>query len=275
MPKFLAILAITFAVLTMEAVPAQKKAPNNEQERQTNQLPTTINETNNCIPAQQKDDTADSAPGWHKFVTWPGSWETWALIVTFAVITWQACLMRSHAKHLRSLAEHIALSERAQVLLHTKKTLLPVLIPIDAPPTQPGEHIFAHCLISLKNFGRTPAHVCACEFEMQIGQSEKSPPSVGFYEKTFRSSIYTIAPNEHWPIQATLLPDGFVNSATLKEIDEGTRFLWLCGVVRYRDVFREKGKIPETRVCMLYETRTNQPKPYWRVEGPSEYNRTT
>jgi hypothetical protein len=259
----------------MEALPAQKKALTNEQEVRSNQFPPIINETNNCVPSQLKNETSDSVRGWQKFVTWPGSWETWALIVTFGVITWQACLMRSHANHLRNLAEHIALSERAQVLLHAKKTQSPVLIPSDAPPVQSGEHIFAHCMVSLKNFGRTPAHVCVCEFEMQLGESEKSPPSVRFYEKTFKSSIYTIAPNEHWLIQATLLPDLFVNSVTEKEIIKGTRFLWLCGVVRYRDVFREKGKMPETRVCMLYETMTNQPKPYWRVEGPCEFNRTT
>jgi hypothetical protein len=258
----------------MELMATQKKTSAQDSAGEPKQLLPTINETNNCAPAQQKEHSAEEMQWWNKFVTWPEGITAWALIFTLFAIAWQACLMQIHAKHLRSLAEHIAMSERAQVFLYTKKTQLPVLIPIDGPPAQPGEHIFAHCVISLKNFGRTPAYVSVCEFEMQLGNSEKSPPSLGFYEKQFKPSIYTIAPKEHWVFQATLQPDVFINSATLKEINAGTRFLWLCGVVRYNDVFGGKKRRPETRVCLLYETRTSQPKSYWRVDGPEGYNRT-
>jgi len=76
------VFVVVVAVSAVELVAAQKKTATNEKTGQSNQLPTTINETNNCAPAQQKEDAADSVPEWHKFVTWPGSWETWALIVT-------------------------------------------------------------------------------------------------------------------------------------------------------------------------------------------------
>jgi len=101
----LSVLVVIVSVGAVELVSAQKKTSTQEKTRESNPLPTTINETNNCVPTQQKEGSANGVQGWHKFVTWPESWTAWAIIVTLGVISWQACLMRIHAKHFAILAD--------------------------------------------------------------------------------------------------------------------------------------------------------------------------
>lgn len=45
------------------------------------------------------------------------------------------------------------------------------------------------------------------------------------------------------------------------------KYLWLCGVIRFKDIFQ---RVWITRFCHLFE-RT-QTKEFWRVAGPPEYN---
>lgn len=76
---------------------------------------------------------------------------------------------------------------------------------------------------------------------------------------------------------AELAPLGFIGQEDREKIITADKFLWLCGFIRYQDTF-EHGKIVveyETRFCFIYETRTSAPKPFWRLAGPGEYNRTT
>ena len=168
--------------------------------------------------------------------------------------------------------DHMVASERAWILIHTEGTQLPTLIPIDGPSSTPGEHPFAQCMVSLKNFGRTPAHVSVGEFEMKLGDSNTTPPSSSIYETVAEPRRYTIGPKEQWPIQALLKPQIFINLDNMKELKKRGKFLWMCGVIRYSDVFEGRTTTHETRVCLLYDPNS---KPIWVVSGPPQYNLTT
>jgi hypothetical protein len=170
MLKWLAMFAfaVILTVSAMELMAAQQKAPSSNQQGQGNQFPTSTNETNNCVSAQQKEGSADSVEGWHKFVTWPGSWETWALIVTFGVIAWQAILMRTHGKHLHSLAkatfEQAEISRKALVAQFRPKIVVRT-IQFDLPSVEEVDeqtNLTWKIEISIVNAGETIAHVTYC-----------------------------------------------------------------------------------------------------------------
>ncbi len=171
MLKALLVLVVILTVSAVELMAAQKNAPAKEQQGQSEQLSTTTNETNNCVPAQQKENSADSVQGWHKFVTWPGSWETWALIVTFGVIAWQAFLMRIHGKHMHSLAkatfEQAKISRKALVAQFRPKI---VVRRIELHPSSVVEFDSLvdgkwEIRIDLVNKGGTVAHIDICTVE--------------------------------------------------------------------------------------------------------------
>jgi hypothetical protein len=260
MLKRLAILAVVVTVLAAELVSAQQNAPPKEQQRQSNQLSTTINETNNCVPTQQKKDSADSVQWWHKFITWPESWETWALIVTFGVIAWQACLMRVHAKHLRSLTEHVVASERAWVIAE-----LPPLV------KSASETAIFRIAIRTKNRGRTPAFILetACA-TIVLPKSDSLPKSLPDYPDV----------TKYDGLGVPLAPEGgfggelvgvFTDEAGVLK---GDFVLWVLGYVKYRDVFMTK--IRETHYCFQWEPFAGGYKDaQFVVGGPPGHNRAT
>lgn len=160
---------VIVAVSAMELMPAQQKAPAKEDHGQSNQpFSTTINEANNCVPPQQKESSADSVQGWHKFVTWPESWTAWAIIVTLGALTWQACLMRVHGKHMHSLAkatfEQAEISRKALVAQFRPKIVVRT-IQFDLPPVEEVDQQTNSTWkieILIVNAGETIARVTYC-----------------------------------------------------------------------------------------------------------------
>ncbi|MGA3373406.1 MAG: hypothetical protein ABSC48_16750 [Terracidiphilus sp.] len=298
MPRLLAIISILFILATVGVLCAQSTPENgiakqsiaSQGKQQTNakyedqysaKVPSVVvqveSPTNDSHSAEDQENIQ-----LQRKITRFSKWLMIATVVLaivgvlqFVLLIRQEDILREARDIIRAQDEHMIASERAWVLLHTKKTQLPTLIPIDGPPPVPGEHPFAQCMVSLKNFGITPAHISVCEFEIQLGNSNTVPPSVSIYETVVGSRKYSIGPNESWPIQALLKSQLFVNSANLTGIKQWREFLWMCGVIRYSDVFREKIASHETRVCLLYDPKPDTDKPFWVIAGPPEYNSAT
>jgi hypothetical protein len=59
-----------------------------------------------------------------------------------------------------------------------------------------------------------------------------------------------------------------------ESVTKGLRFLWLCGIVKYLDVF-ERGldSEHETRVCYVWERRMKTP--FWSMRGDAHCNKFT
>jgi hypothetical protein len=262
MLKGMAILAfvVVFAISAVKLVPAQQKTPTNEQERQGDQLSTTVNETNNCVSAQQKEDSADGVQWWHKFVTWPESWTAWAIIVTLGAFIWQACLMRGHAKHLRSLAEHIVASERAWII-----AVLP------APIRSTSKAATFKIATRAENRGRTPAFVtetaCAAIVLPKSDSLPKTPPDYPDVTKYDGLGV-PLAPEGGFGGE---LVGVFTDEAGVLK---GDFVLWVLGYAKYRDVFLKE--IRETRYCFQWEPFADgYEHSQFVVGGPEGYNRAT
>lgn len=204
----------------------------------------------------------------------------WPLV---AVAIWGVLVARGTLKILVRQTAHLQESVGA-VIAENRPWLLipsgqagnkiqdPFLVPVEE---NMGERM-AHCIFFTKNFGKTPGRIFASKAEMQIGDSPMEPPDPGVYEmKDAAHSLITFPPGEEVASEALLAPLAFIKEVDRDKILKHGKFLWLCGFLKYRDTFeREKAPEHETRFCYLYETRFNSP-PFWRLAGPSVYNRAT
>lgn len=202
----------------------------------------------------------------------------WLTAITFLIAV--ASVIQASAARISVKA--VMLSERAWMLPDGEKIGLPTLIPSDSP-TNPRKFPVT-CSIALRNCGNTPATAIDWEFELRIGPSQETPPSLEIYEKKSpedRKTPFPIGPG--WPghAQAVLKPQEYISTAEKAEIDAGTKHVWLCGIARYRDVFERRkflqnsGNLHETKVCLRYMARSDGSSGRWILGGPSGYNKAT
>jgi hypothetical protein len=121
--------------------------------------------------------------------------------------------------------------------------------------------------IILRNFGKTPAKITALKTELQIGDRREIPPNI---------SLYTDVPTIVVP---ELIPQGIEMPITVKgkftEAEyESAKFIWMCGIVRYENIFR-KDPSHLTSFCYLLKDDTSEFGQSWYMAGPAEYNKTT
>jgi hypothetical protein len=151
----------------------------------------------------------------------------------------------------------------------------PYLLPVGHPDIRPNQERIAHCVFFIRNFGKTPAKVTGWRTELLIGDSANEPPNLKFYDiPNDPFGVYFIPPNNA-VAQEARLPSGFAEWKEFQDVEDGRRYAWLVGVIRYLDVISDIEKEHETRFCYLWETRLNSPKPFWRQAGRPEYNRAT
>jgi hypothetical protein len=232
--------------------------------------------TTNCeCPAK-----AETPSVWRKAVA-PESWPNWLLVGVGIVGTWFALrslkVGEKAAKAAELNAQAVIDAERAWLLIPQDKIQAPYITPWDQESVQPLR--LTHCIFWIRNGGKTPALVLMEKYEMQIGDSRATPPSpdrvYGVTSKMFNP--YLITPEETSPRESGLMT-GLISPSELRLIKKDkTSFLWLCGFIRYGDVFNatKEGAEHETRFCYLWETHMNTPEPFWHVAGPTEYNKAT
>jgi hypothetical protein len=156
----------------------------------------------------------------------------------------------------------------------------PYLLPLASVPYSQQKR--THCMLTLRNYGKTPAKIIAEKFQLQIGGSAFVVPDVNVFEMAGATQDNFILPQtDSIYAEAELFPDKFITPEQKAEIDSKASFVWLCGFVRFRDTLgveeTTEYKPPEyeTRFCMLWETTTNAPQPFWRPAGKKTYNNAT
>jgi hypothetical protein len=189
------------------------------------------------------------------------------------VLIWQTKLTGISANAAKTSADALIRGQRAWLLIDNVEQ--PVLVPAPAPGDLQQPKLLCSCF-SFKNMGKTPARLVAWKSELQIGGSSDKPDTETGFDigsQVFCSSM--IPQGEVMPEPEEARLSSPITALELKDIIvQKTRFLWLCGVLKYEDVFR-RGVVHETRFCYLYETRLNTNIPLWRIAGPKEYNEAT
>jgi hypothetical protein len=175
--------------------------------------------------------------------------------------------------------DHIITSERAWLLPDGEKIGMPFLRPVEHQGPQKTP---VHCGIALKNCGKTPASAIDWQFELQLGDSAEAPPSFDIYKRKppkDRLTPFPIGQDSHGNVSAVLMPQEHISASEMTDIWDGKKVLWLCGIARYHDVFKQKRWIrrkPEehyTFVCLRYICAPNGANGQWILGGPSGYNK--
>lgn len=154
----------------------------------------------------------------------------------------------------------------------------PWLVPVTEDPSENAK--LTHCIFFIRNYGKTPAKVILQTAGLQVGDSVVYPPDTSVYDldaPTSGHTSYMFPQQESIPFEARLFRGGFITSEDRDAVRSGSKFLWICGAIRYRDSQRSDTDptLHETRFCYLWETRMNTQAPFWRMFGPPEYNRAT
>ena len=224
------------------------------------------------------------AQDWHKWF-WPPEWATWALVIgagvtasigikTLRTIKIQTAAAKDSADAAKKSADALMLGDRAWVLVDrddTKEKLQAPYLPTDEQLMV--EKRWPHCVFFLKNFGKTPAKITALRFELEVSDNPNVPPDSPAYDNPESFNPYILPPDGSTPFEARM------NSVERMEqecasVKEGVRYLWLCGIIKYVDVFeRGPDSAHETRFCYVWEKRLGTP--FWSMRGDADYNRFT
>jgi hypothetical protein len=164
-------------------------------------------------------------------------------------------------------------SERPWLLLVKENIGEPYLNPIETQPA--GDLHLSYCNFSFKNYGRTPAKIVTEKAELQISNNPGKPNDLKIYEADYARDNPAIVPQGGIiNARAGIAVLGYISSTEYAAINNKKAFLWLCGFIRYRDTFDRVGVVEyETRFCYLWDSNMENPRPEWRLAGPSEYNR--
>jgi hypothetical protein len=210
---------------------------------------------------------------------WYTNPEWWLCILgfpTLVIIGWQA-------RAAKVAADAIMRSERAWLLLDGEKIGMPIFMPHSIDSTIST----ASCNIPFENCGKTPAEAILWVVELTIGDSPIEPPSLEIYttkvtDKVSGQTPFPIGPGRLGWVVAT----GSIAPAEWDAYIADKKFMWLCGVARYGDVFKRKTHFlgrqleeHETRICLVYQKFTRAPGAppggRWALGGPEGYNQAT
>jgi len=265
-------ITVTVAALCVFAVhlsgQTQKGAqPNKQSPYSEAQKPVTVTFVNNPTSDNHAQGAQKNSPDWYTSPEW---WLCILGIPTLIFLGWQA-------RAAKLGAEAIMLSERAWLLLHGEKIGMPMFIADSTDSTIST----ASCDIAFENCGKTPAEAILWVVELTISDSHIEPPSLEIYttkvtDKRYGQTPFPIGPGRLGWARAT----GFISPADRDAYFAGKKFLWLCGVARYCDVFKRKTHFlgnrleeHETRICLVYHKFTKAPGGSWALGGPEGCNR--
>jgi hypothetical protein len=207
---------------------------------------------------------------------------TFFLVVVGALQWWILCrhekwmkrnvaIARSSADAAHNIADHLARSERAWVLITR------VAVTAGAIDRPEGPHqVFIQC--EVRNSGRTPARVLEMRATMKLGL--RSDPSQTWDKSLYKPSESAITPR--WVV----LPDpdlrtalnypipGFIGTVGQDLPTPGAgQAIFIHGIVRYWDMFEETDRF--TQFCYRWDDPLpNRPEGF-RPAGGDQYNQQT
>jgi hypothetical protein len=212
-----------------------------------------------------------------------GAGGVFVAIFTLKSIHHQAVQVREQTKILNESAETAkqaaeAALLNAQAVIDSERAWL-LLKDHSAPDKEekilgaPYSDSFYRCPIVLKNVGKTPAKLISARAEIQIADSNKGPRELAVFDGSVEGFVPEIIPQgETMPFLAR--SSRKITAQEQAEFGAGKRFFWLCGSVRYEDIFRQE-RSHETKFCYLWEERGDGLGCFWHMAGPREYNAST
>jgi hypothetical protein len=198
--------------------------------------------------AKEAQNRKDYAPWWNVLVAWPEGITTWAIILTFAAVGWQADETRKAAMATKDAAKAALLN--AQVLINSERPW----VLVKAEPSK-GALGFNGFDITAMNRGRTPGSIISVRSGwLIVDQGEKLPESPVYGEERVVSEI--LLPDE--PLHIDSVGSGTVAMYCVSE-EKWKRVLgmdawaYFVGRIVYRDLLGPADAPPhETQWAFSY-----------------------
>jgi len=138
---------------------------------------------------------------------------------------------------------------------------------------RPEEQKTATFSYTINNYGKTPAFVSALEIRFEIGSSSDTPPNLAIFgTEDFLINPHIIPQNDERPCNTELSPNSSPTSEQIKAIEESRLFLWVYGIVKYRDIYDAPH---ETRFCFNNKYSSTKAPIELQMAGDPKYNNAT
>lgn len=210
------MLALLFLPILLFA-----QTPSSEPQRETKQQ-----KKKASIPAVSSPTSGSTrevaAPGERNAQDWrecSPECSNWALVIVAAItavigiktlrtIKIQTAAAKDSADAAKKSADALMLGERAWVLIERDdikdKIQDPYLILTGGQLIV--EQKVPHCILFLKNFGKTPAKITACRFELETSDNPNVPPNSPVYDNPGTFNPYILPQDGSTPFEARMRP---------------------------------------------------------------------
>ena len=266
--------SLVFTLALCAAMYAQVTSPPPAQPPDTKQVASTPGATSQSKSIQpESQSVVKKAFAPETWSQWALVVSQWALVVLAIVGAWFAyhtvIATKKSADAAKKSADALMLGDRAWVLIDR---IQDPYLPTDEQLNV--EQRMANCVLFFRNFGKTPAKITAGRFELKISDNPNLPPTSPVYNSPESFNPYMLSPDGPTAFEARMRSAQRMTQECASVID-GLRSLWLCGIIKYVDVFeRGPDSEHETRVCYVWE-RMNTPAPFWSMRGDANYNKFT
>jgi hypothetical protein len=244
MRKYVAVLALIFALAIYVAIQDQSSAAKFAKQGTTQTDTVSAADTHNNHPPKNTEDTKWNPPGWHRLFAWPEGITTWAIILTLLAVAEQA---RESAKATQAVRDSIPLQQQtadaaklnAEAFIKSERAWVVTRIEftkgnIKEGSTYDGHGAFVKTTLNVvlicRNDGNTPAWIleqtmwCRTHTEAPPHKPDTTDPSFvdhGFQPISIGRQVETKAS---------------IESSDHREAFSG-RVTILYAVVKYKDAF--------------------------------------
>ena len=150
----------------------------------------------------------------------------------------------TNADVAKQTANAIMRRERAWVLIEREPATTQDRIQEPYLPTAEqmmAEQHMPHCIFFFRNEGRTAARIITSRAELQISANPNVLPDASIYDTSETFKFPDILP----PSQSSAEEATFRNLAGIEDliaVNKHTEFLWLCGIIKYVDIFEQRSR---------------------------------
>jgi hypothetical protein len=221
-------------------------------------------------PSQAGDASDDCGLHWYTSPEW---WLCILAVPSLFLLWGQTYANEQAAKAAKASADAALLNAQAVIKSERPWMLFTEIAGMNLEPIEAQQNRPTMVGLNFRNSGKTVARITAWKFGLFItGVDAVPPPSV--FDTSGIPFKPTVIPMEvPLPYLAQLEGGRIIKQEELRDIAERrTRDLWLCGIVRYQDVFDPQNE-HVTKICRRYYAWDDQP--IFVLDGPAPYNDET
>jgi hypothetical protein len=242
MLKWLAIFAgVVGLVVAVVLMTCKYQRAREDQERNPAELslPAAVSPSEDSDGAKQNRKCTPQTPCWYILLAWPQGITVWAVILTFAVIGWQADETRKAAEAARDGIRLQEAEMRPWVIAHMEQSKRSCLL-------DSGNVRFTWMV---KNVGKSPAKLI--EAGAMVSLDTMGPPTDQINYKMESLDERILVPGDSAPIFVfwSIVENGCIRTRLGKTLDEFNDLAIVYGRIRYRSAINT----PD-----IYETRFSE-----------------